>query len=395
MKNWKIATWKINTLMLTPFIAILLALSVHSCGGGGGGGTSSNTTPTATSVSMTIVLRSLNSEYLRSGGVVEKAVPADITAIRISITANDMQSIQRLIQLNGRTEITETFDVPNGKRRLFMVEALNSSGAVLYRGDKLADLNGLAISVDIRMLPVTGPPTSTTGTWELRARCVDQSTDSIDITFPLNETGTGNYSGSAAGKDSNGFDINLTLSGNYNVSNHFLSGSLTVISASYLCVKQYSFGTTMTSNDTGYISTTQANTCGCDTQVRLAQTSSSTTPPPTPTPTPLPTETPTPIPTPTPQPTPTPTPQPTPTPTPQPTPTPTIEPTPTPQPTPTLTPPPPPTPTPTPQPTPTPTPQPTLTPTPQPTPTPTPTPPPPSPTPTPSARPTKVGHTVF
>ncbi|MBF0316758.1 MAG: hypothetical protein HQL04_01165 [Nitrospirae bacterium] len=381
----KLTKWNINIMILAPLIAILLGLIVQSCGGGGGGGSSVGTTSTTTSVSMTIVLKALAAQQ---SDTTQQAIPANVTAVRISITAADMNPVSRLIQVGGKDQITETFEVPNGRRRLFVVEALNASAVVVFKGDKLADLEGFPTTIDIKMLPVTGAPTTMAGMWQLYTRCVDQTEDSIDISMALYETGS-SFSGNTTGKDGNGYDLSLTIYGTYNASNRYLSGTLTVNSPGYVCVKQYAFATTMTSNDTGYMSTTQTDPCGCDAQVRLTQTSSSTpTPMPTPTAPPTPTPPPTTQPTPTAPPTVPPTPTAPPTSTPKPTPTPTFVPTPTPQPTPTPTLPPPPPPPPTSQPTPTPTLQPTPTTQPPPTPAPTPTPqptPPPSPTPTPIA----------
>lgn len=93
-------------------------------------------------------------------GVATAAIPSDVTHILFTITAPDMTTIVRDVPVAGQDSITETFTIPNGQNRHFMIEALNASGRVLYQPvrDIYANLDGQPLTLTIDMKDVA-PPT--------------------------------------------------------------------------------------------------------------------------------------------------------------------------------------------------------------------------------------------
>ncbi|MBI4689247.1 MAG: Ig-like domain-containing protein, partial [Nitrospirae bacterium] len=87
------------------------------------------------------------------------AIPSDISNVSFTISASDIITITKEVLISGQTSVTETFSVPNGSNRYFLVDAKNSVGKVLYSGSSTADLNGTPITLDINMsaLDVTPP----------------------------------------------------------------------------------------------------------------------------------------------------------------------------------------------------------------------------------------------
>jgi predicted phage tail protein len=80
------------------------------------------------------------------------SVPQSIVNVRITITAPDMAKIERVDAVAGRTEISESFEVPNGKNRHFVVEGMDDMGYVLYHGEIYANLEGSPVSLAIMMV---------------------------------------------------------------------------------------------------------------------------------------------------------------------------------------------------------------------------------------------------
>ena len=95
------------------------------------------------------------------------AIPSSLNNGKIvfTISGNDMSTITKELLLSGQTEITETFDVQNGDNRSFKVEAVDSSGSVLYIGEKTGvKLDGNPITLDIMMeYVVPAIPSAPTG----------------------------------------------------------------------------------------------------------------------------------------------------------------------------------------------------------------------------------------
>ncbi len=79
------------------------------------------------------------------------AIPANVASLVFTISAADITTINRGVLVAGQTAIAESFDVPVGINRLFSVEARDSGGSVLFRGQTYADLNGTAVALSITM----------------------------------------------------------------------------------------------------------------------------------------------------------------------------------------------------------------------------------------------------
>jgi uncharacterized delta-60 repeat protein len=124
-------------LLLVPFIT-----NIISCG-------SSSVTSGKTAV--TINLGPVTAGSAANSMKAPSAIPSGIVSVRFTISAPDMTTIQRTVSVEGRTSISETFDVPNGNDRYFLIEAMDSSGSILYKGDKYADLDGTPVTLTIGM----------------------------------------------------------------------------------------------------------------------------------------------------------------------------------------------------------------------------------------------------
>jgi hypothetical protein len=146
--------------------ASLLILSLlMSCGGGGGGSSSgSNTSLVTITVGNSVTAATLKIEnntffartkiflkdLLRPDTAIA-AIPSNVYKIAFTISASDITTITREVILSGQTTVTETFSVPNGNDRYFLLEAMDSSGTVQYKGSTYADLTGTPVTLDIAM----------------------------------------------------------------------------------------------------------------------------------------------------------------------------------------------------------------------------------------------------
>lgn len=156
------------------FLAILILASACSEGGGssssgvgsssGGGGDSGGSSLVTVSVSTgtqeaqvrirenSILIRgaiALN-EFLTPKSATA-AIPSSVNQIVFTISASDMDTMTKTVDVEGQTEITESFSLDNGDERRFMVEALDSAGTVIYSGSEVVDLDGSDISLSISM----------------------------------------------------------------------------------------------------------------------------------------------------------------------------------------------------------------------------------------------------
>lgn len=94
------------------------------------------------------------------------AIPSTVYKVIFSISGPDMETITRAALVSGQTSISETFEVPSGDGRHFLVKAADSYGTVVYRGDAFVDLSGVPVILDIEMQPVVFAGTSQFGTSE-------------------------------------------------------------------------------------------------------------------------------------------------------------------------------------------------------------------------------------
>lgn len=141
-------------------IIALLALLTVNMNCGGGGTSSDSSAKTALTINLGEVRDASSLSTSERGMVSTSSIPPHVVSIRITISAPDMPTIVEIIPTAGLTSISVTIEVPNGSNRHIVVEALNDTGGVLYRGETYVDLDGTPVSVPITMVsadPV--PPT--------------------------------------------------------------------------------------------------------------------------------------------------------------------------------------------------------------------------------------------
>lgn len=151
-------------LAIIGLIAVISLLV--SCGGGGGGGGSSSGGSSVVSITVPGVGQEASirvekntffaqaktwfARILKPDTAVA-AVPASIYKYSFAISGTGMNTITKDTLVAGRTEITESFTVPNGINRHFLVEGKNASGEVIYAGEISSDLNGAPIILSIEV----------------------------------------------------------------------------------------------------------------------------------------------------------------------------------------------------------------------------------------------------
>jgi len=158
-----------------------LAIIYISCGGSGDLSSSGTT-----KVTINLGERSAISKE-KSGIFKETAtIPSEVVSIRFTISAPDMVTIQKVIEVAGRTVISETFEIPNGQNRLIVVEALDARGNVIYRGETTINLTGSAVTVRI-ILHSTAPPIIEY--IDLAPDNVNISQERLSMSFQINNQG--------------------------------------------------------------------------------------------------------------------------------------------------------------------------------------------------------------
>lgn len=124
--------------LLTLFIAFLFLVNTN-CGGGGssGGGTTKVT-----------VITKLKKQNAKSDSIKIMS----ISQVRLTVTGPDMKPIISTQTVTADQQYVEfNLLVPNGKDRLFTVEMFDENGNLKYRGEKLVDLNGEPITIEIEL----------------------------------------------------------------------------------------------------------------------------------------------------------------------------------------------------------------------------------------------------
>lgn len=133
------------------FAIVILGLAVISMIGCGGGGTSASLSD-KTTVTINIGTTSASAKAIAG-------IPPNISKIGFSVSGPDMETITRTVSTEGRTVISETFEVPNGLHRHFILKAMDTAGMVVYIGDTYANLHGVPVhlSIDMATINLTGP----------------------------------------------------------------------------------------------------------------------------------------------------------------------------------------------------------------------------------------------
>lgn len=164
------------------FITVLALFMINlSCGSGGSGSSSSGST------AVTIRLgQSGPAANSIASAVSSSSVPSGITAIRVTVSADDMVTIVTEVSVAGQSSVTVTLDIPNGPNRHILVEALNASGDVLYSGESVVDLGGEPLQLTIVMGPACNLYVDNAGSDS--SDCSDVNNPCRTITFALTQT---------------------------------------------------------------------------------------------------------------------------------------------------------------------------------------------------------------
>jgi parallel beta-helix repeat protein len=175
--------------MRKVILLILLGLSMISISCGSGSNDSSSDTTT-----VIINLGDKNSSSsMRTGDVSSSSIPSSVTSIRVTVSADDMVTIQKTVSVAGKSSVSITLEIPNGPNRHILVEALNASGSVLYSGETVVSVGGQSLELTINLeyaypcelfVDLAGTDNSD---------CTDPDNPCKTITYALQQT-TGNVS---------------------------------------------------------------------------------------------------------------------------------------------------------------------------------------------------------
>jgi hypothetical protein len=156
---------------------ICLLLITFSCGGGG----------SSKGVSPVTVLASFKTS---SAGAAMKAQATTLTTIRYTVTGSGMETMTDTVPVTSNL-VEFTLEVPNGTQRHFLIEALDSSNNVRYKGEAYKDLDGTPVTITIDLVSTT--PNQLIGKWGQVGleHHNDGKWESYATTFIFNADGTG------------------------------------------------------------------------------------------------------------------------------------------------------------------------------------------------------------
>ena len=160
---------------------ISLLLITFSCSGGGKG--------SSKGVSPVTVLASFKTSS--AGSAAMKAQATTLTNIRYTVSGSGMDIMTDTVPVTSNL-VEFTLEVPNGPQRHFLIEALDSSNYVRYKGEAYRDLDGTPVTIEITLVGETLIGTwgygrlrhNNDGTWHAR---------SGKITFNIDGTGTDTF----------------------------------------------------------------------------------------------------------------------------------------------------------------------------------------------------------
>lgn len=124
------------------FILLIILMFIFNINCGGGGGSSSEKT-----TKVTVVTKLKNPIKQTTNLTV-----LSISTVRLTITGPGMKPITMTqVVTQGQQYVEFQVFVPNGKDRLFLVEMFDENGALKYKGEKLADLTGDPVTIEIEL----------------------------------------------------------------------------------------------------------------------------------------------------------------------------------------------------------------------------------------------------
>ena len=125
-------------------LAVFLVLMIQGCGSGGSNSSGSTNVTIAVGPASTA-----------SPSMAPTTAAPSFAAIRFTISAADMADpIVRTVPYTGSGTVQESFLIPSGADRHFLVELLDGGGIVLYSGEATASLLGSPVHLDITLSSV-------------------------------------------------------------------------------------------------------------------------------------------------------------------------------------------------------------------------------------------------
>lgn len=112
------------------FLTISVLFITLSCGGSGG------------------VYKTKNSQVNINALIVESASSSNIVTIRYGVTGPGMEPMTGMIPVTSSV-VEFDLNILNGLNRYFLIDALDASGIVLYRGSATKDLDGMPVTLTI------------------------------------------------------------------------------------------------------------------------------------------------------------------------------------------------------------------------------------------------------
>ena len=195
--------------------SILLFTIIAGCGAGGsssGDKGSSRVSITIGGNGQTVSIKSEKNTFIAQAGLLMKkvlrtttasaAIPQNVTHIVFTISAPDINTITRDVLIAGQSSVTEAFIIPNGNNRHFRVEAKDSSGAVLFRKEATANLEGVHVTLTLNMEDVAPPVITSVNLVNVPAGQGQVAQVTIDFSEPMQNAtliNPANYSVSCSG----------------------------------------------------------------------------------------------------------------------------------------------------------------------------------------------------
>ena len=125
---------------------------------------------------VTIAISSNSGVHNKPGIGLRSKAMNPVTVVRITISGPGMDTMTKDIPVLSPQTVSQTFYVKNGPRRTFLIEALDASNAVIYRGSSTADLNGTPVTISLPLQTMLFNNLITTP-WNDEARTIAQAED--------------------------------------------------------------------------------------------------------------------------------------------------------------------------------------------------------------------------
>jgi hypothetical protein len=167
-------------IILLILLLVLMIVKIN-CGGGGGDSTPSSSGTTTVEIMV---------GETRKTSQQTEPIPSNVTSLRITVTAADMETIQKEVSAVAGSTVIVSLEVPNGLNRRFLVEAVDRAGNVLYRGDRTVNLDGRLLTLAMQMESTAPPvPPVPPATVDLSITNVIISPTSSTFSFDVNNSG--------------------------------------------------------------------------------------------------------------------------------------------------------------------------------------------------------------